>query len=895
MIRLLLKLVPASWRETIARDLSEEATRAGRRGLSREAWLAWQALRVAVRFGPRHWAWRSPGTWMSGLGSDLRAALRLTVRQPGGAAAIILTLALGIGLVTSVYAVFDHVLFRPIPGVRDDGRLLTVLFQPPGKPDHLGSGPYGALPHFRRAASLETVATRLETTLPVAADPSSDPVIRHVEFVTSDYFDVIGARPAHGRLLSGDEADGTRPVALVSDAFWWRELGGEPSAIGRAILVNGVPFTIVGVVDRFRGWDSTRVATVDIWMPYGVEATTRRAGQRADTVEEFIARRQRGVSLETAGAELRAIFAGLANSIDRVTRQFEPVVYHGLYTFGQDRTRQHIMRTFPFLMGGAALLLLVACANTANLLLARTRHRTRELALQSALGAGRTRLVRQLLVEATILAGAASFVGLLVAFAVLHSLRGLQIFVTVPELTELGIDGRVALFATAIAAATVLVFGLLPALRASRADLRALLPVTAVATPRSQRVRLALVAAQLALSLTLVCAAGVLLRSLVHLRTQDVGMRTRDVVSFIVNPRPLGSSTTRRDQVARDLIDRLTAAPGIETVAFASPPAFWRVGRTARRIRLDAAREQPDVEAETMTVSGAYFDVLGIPLIAGRTFRTSEFQQPVARTGGAAIVNTVLARQLFGDAPAIGQRIVRGSWLAPTAAVMSLDATRGEFVAERELEIVGVVGDTRTAQTVRLVPSPILYESSGQWRTDAAFYVRPSASVADTLVTAHRVVRELEPGLPVIDPGTVQDEIERLLPEERLFARVLAIVAALALCLGLAGTYAVMTYSVTERTREFAIRTALGAQRRDIARGVLGSALVVCGVGLAAGFGLFAAVSRVFASRVHGVSAFDPISLLAAAALLTMATVAAAWLPAHRATAVDPTTALRDA
>jgi predicted permease len=893
----LLRLIPAPWRESVARDLHEEAARTGRRGLSRDIWLSWHTLRVAARFANRRWistaAAHPRRKFMGSLGSDLHIALRMLRRQPASAAAIVATLAIGIGIVTSVYAVFNHVLFRPVPGVRDDGRLVTMLFQPPGKPDHLGAGSPLALPMLRQASTLESVATKWETRLPVASAPNADPDIRYVQFVSSRFFDLLGIRARHGRLFSDEEAESTSAIALLSDSFWTRELGADESALGRSLIVNGQPFTIVGIVERFRGWDASRVGRVDVWLPMGLHQMATKATSVDRTLEDVIARRRPGVTLDAVGVEVQGIYAAASGSLDTFTRQFVPVAYPGLYSFGQDRFRAHIMRTFPFLMGGALLLLLVACANTANLLLARMRRRTRELALQAALGASRIRLVRGLLVEALVLAAVASAAGLAIAVAIMRMLRGLRIFESVPEVVDLALDPRVAVFAIGVAAATVLLFGLLPAVRASRADVRTLLPSTSLATPRSRRIGMALVASQLAISLTLLGAAGVLARSLANLRSQDVGMRTHDVVSFSVNPRLIGFNAARRDQLVRDLMTRLESTPGIDAVAWASPPAFWSSGRTSRGIRLDAATPHPELEAETMTVSGSFFGVLGIPLIEGRTFRPDEFQQPPRKSGGAAIVSASLARALFGAQPASGRRIVRGTWRALTSAVMSIGAARGEFLPERELEIVGVAGDTRTGWMLRRGPAQMLYEPGGQQLVYGSFYLRSAGPVAETAALARRLVREVEPGLPVTDLGTVQDEIERLIPEDRLFARVMTIVALLAMLLGIAGTYAVMTYTVAERTREFGIRTALGAQPAAIARGVLGRALIMCAIGVVAGLGLLAAASGALASRLYGVPALDPLSLIGAAALLTSATVIAAWLPARRATSVDAVTVLR--
>ena len=470
---LLFRLIPERWRHSIQCDLEEEASRAGRSGVARDLWLAWQVVRVAGRFGQRRLTipvtpQRRP-TLRGSLWSDMRDAVRMLVRQPGSAAAIVITLGIGIGIVTSVYAVFNHVLFRPVPGVRDDGQLMTMLFHPAGKLDHLGAGSPLALPLLRQASTLESVASKWETRLPVAATPNADPDIRHVQFVTSRFFDVLGVRARHGRLFSDEEAEGSGSIALLSDSFWIRELGADKGALGRSLVVNGQPFTIVGIVEHFRGWDATRVGQVDVWLPIGVQQMATKTTSTDWNLDDVIARRRAGASLEAEGAEVQGIYAAASSSFNTFTRQFVPVAYPGLYAFGQDRSRDGIIRTFPFLMGGAVLLLLVACANTANLLLARMRRRTRALALQAALGASRIRLVRGLLAEALVLAAVASAAGLAIAVVITRLLRGLRIFVSVPEVVDLALDARVTVFAFGVAAATVLVYGLLPSVRASRA------------------------------------------------------------------------------------------------------------------------------------------------------------------------------------------------------------------------------------------------------------------------------------------------------------------------------------------------------------------------------------------------------------------------------------------
>jgi predicted permease len=900
LTRVALRMVPEHWRESVARDLAEEAARGGRRGLARNVWFAWQALCVAARLrlgGRARVVQPRPeggGRVTNGLRSDLHVALRLLARQPASAATIVLTLALGIGATTSVYAVFNHVLFRPVPGVLDEGRLVTVLFQPPDEPNSLGAGSRAVVPFFRQAATLSDLATFSERQLPIAPAPGADPEIRRVQFVTSRYFETLGVRALRGRLLTDVEAHGSTQVAVVSQSYWASRLASDVSVIGGKLIVNGHPFTVVGIMDRYRGWSWTRIGTVDVWLPMGVEHLATGTDGPEHSIEAIIARRRPDASVEAVTVELGAIQTGMAGSLDDFSRRFVPVAYAGLYEFGQDRFRQGIMQAFPFLMGGASLLLLLSCANTANLLLARARRRARDLALQAALGASRARLMRGLLGESAVLAIAAGAGGLGLAALAARGLRGLQVFRSVPEVDDLAIDVRVAAFAAAVAACTVVAFGLLPALRTSKVDLRALLPSTALSVPRSRRLRSALVASQLAISLTLLAAAGGLARSLVNLRSIDVGMRTDDVVSITVNPRVAGYNVARRDRFVHDALARLQATAGLDGVAYASPPALWSDGWYPRRVRIDAALAQPDVEVDTAMVSGTYFEVLGIPLLSGRTFTAGEFQKPPGKAGGVAIVSESLARQLFGQGSAIGRSVARGSWRLEGPAVMSFQRKRGEFVLERELEVVGVVADTRSGYDLRAGERAALYEPGGQRPVYGSFYVRSARPAAETVAAVRRVMREIAPGVPLTNVGTVRDAIERLIPEERLFARVMAIVAVLALLLGVAGTYAVMSYTVSERTRELGIRAALGAAPLALARGVLARALAMCAAGLVAGLALSAVGARVLSAKLYGVSALDPFTLAPAMLVLAAATAAAAWLPARRATRIDPALVLKD-
>jgi putative ABC transport system permease protein len=376
---------------------------------------------------------------------------------------------------------------------------------------------------------------------------------------------------------------------------------------------------------------------------------------------------------------------------------------------------------------------------------------------------------------------------------------------------------------------------------------------------------------------TLLAGAGVLVRTMQNLRDLDLGMHPDNVVSFEIMPFRLGYDSDRRTALVQEILDRLQRAPGVESAASAAPSPFSR-GRYPASLKVEPVDEAAEHDVSSVMVSADYFETLRIRLRAGRSFTEAEARRPPSRQG-VGIVNESLARQLFGETPAVGRHI----YLSRAVQGWSLDRT---------IEIVGVAGDTRFGTNLRATGLPALYEP-GQTGLGTSYFVRARVPPAEAIAAVRAAVREVEPALPLADVGPLRATIERLIPEERVLALLVGGIAAIALLLGVVGVHAVISHTVAERTREFGIRIALGAPGGSVSRGVLGGVAVLAVIGLACGLALFAAASRLLESRIYGVSAMDPPTLAGVTVLLAAAALAGAWLPARRATMVDPVVALR--
>lgn len=885
--RLALKAVPPDWRDAVERDLAEEEP-AGAGPL----WTARQALRVGLRLrlarsagivtpgATRHRAWRAP---MRDLHRDIRFAVRGAFRQPGHALAVIATLAIGIGANTAIFSVFNWIMFRPVPGVARPGELFTIRYQTPTSSARFFV-PYLDYAALRDGvAAFDGLAGSAALTVHLAERPGDDGVRVDAEIVTTNYFTVLGASPSIGRgFLPAEEKtlDGTAP-AVISHSLWRRQFNGDRSVLERTIRIDGHAFVVVGVAPPgFRG--RSLVNTADLWVPVGAHmALLPHHGPRTLTTRgntffgDSIGRLRPGVTLDQAQAEALAFAEAspeFATRVNRPKSSIRPVLYAGL---GHDTyARQQLTTTFNLLMGAVGLLLLLACANAANLLLARATARRREIAVRQAIGASRLRIVRQQLAEGLVLALAAGAAGLALAILLTSLFDGMRILSFLPAIEGVQVDGRVAAFALTASLVTAVLFATAPAVAGSRVDLLASLKDGLTSSRRGRRLlRGGLVTLQITVSLVLLAGAGLFVRTLVNIRALDLGMDVSGVAGFLVDPGRLGHEPERAERTLHEVATRLAAAPGIEGAAVTWSTPFGNARDELALARPDA----PSVwhEAAASGVSPGYFATMGIPMLAGRDFTAAEFGRRNT-TSGVVILSRALAERLFPGGGAVGARL------------------RLQHPPQMEVEVVGVVGDVR-GRPVTKDPEPFAYEPGGQrWPLTWGHVVaRSSLPPAQVAATARDVMRAVDPAFtpPLVE--SFETMIDRTLAEQRLLARLSRLFAAVAALLAGIGIYAMMAGAVAERRREFGIRLALGAAGPAILRLVLRSAVTLGLAGVVAGLAGAVAVRRAVESRLFGVSAFDPPTLAAAGLAIICLCVVASLVPAVRAARTDPVRSLR--
>jgi putative ABC transport system permease protein len=840
------------------------------------------AVRVAARFrlgrgtSPRLIA-ATVLRGFSGLGADLRLATRTLVRQGWSTFAIAGTLALGIGATTAIYAVFNYALFRPVPGVASNDRLITVTFEPAGRTAS-AYGSASALPAMRTAAS----AAGLERfgyaccrdQLAVAVPAGSEPTLQGSNFVSSQFFDALGVHARIGRLLTDEEADaGSHNVAVISERLWQSRLGGTNNALGRTISVNGHPFVVIGVVDRFRGWGhSTRVGETDLWLPMGSQKLVTGQGSSMSLV---IGRVRAHSSLGVIEQHLQATYSAIVHTLRPGFGAFLPFVNPGL--FPSTRPNAPALRLYWLLMGAVTLLLVLACANAANLLLARAAHRARDTAVRLALGAGRWRITRQFLIESLGLSLLAGGLGLATAVALTTTLRGTRLLSYFPDIADVEIDARVLSFCLLVTIGTVVAFGLLPAVLASRTDIRGVLGRSGRSVAAPHRLRRALMIAQMAVSLTLVIGAGVLNRSLQNLLTADLGMDVDHVIALSLKPDDLGYTSGRSAQVIADVMDGLRRA-GFHDVAVTFPGPLD--GNSSAINIKTAAMAQPQQRIFGISsVSSGFFETLRIPLLSGRVLADREYREPDWVNPMPVVLNTTMAHDLFGNDPAVGH-------------TFELDRYIGMASLPSTALVVGVVGDTRTG-SVRGEPRPALYHARRPEYRWGTILVRAGEPAGIAMERIRGVVRDVDTALPITMLGPLGDQVAEDLSEDRVLARLSALVALLAALLAATGVVSVISQLVVERTRDFGIRTALGASAGDILGYMLKGVVMQSALGIGLGLGLYWGVSRWLAGRLFGLGALDPVTIAAAAMAVLAIAVIAAIVPARRATRIDPAVALR--
>jgi putative ABC transport system permease protein len=865
LVRLSARIVPGSCRDEWRREWLAELEEGAARGRS--------TLRFALGAPVHALALRAEG-WRPGpIAADLRFGVRMLRRRPGFAAAAIVTLALGIGATTTLFSVVYGVLLAPLP-YRAPDRLVQLWETNPlfnwNDTNRATVAPGNLLSWRERNHVFQDIAWYLgsasrEAGLTSVTLGGARPQRLQAVLVSANFFDVLGVGARLGRTFAaGEDLPGHEHEVVLADGLWRAQFGADPSVLGRTVTLNGVGFTVIGVMAPSFEFD--RAAT-DLWVPLAMDRAQARDVRRPHYFRA-IARLRPGVTIGQARADLVAIATDLAREYPDTNRQMS-VNLGPLDDWFVGQTR----RPLWLFMAAVGFVLLMACANVTNLLLSRTSERVREMSLRTALGAGRGRLVRQLLVECLVIASVGTVVGVALAFGALRAFVRLSP-PGLPRLDNVSLHPAVLVFAVALTGLTTLLVGLWPAFQAARRDPRAGLGDDGRVTPgRGRRFRQLAVGAEVALAVVLLVGAMLTLRSFRALVTTDPGIPVDRLASAKVALPAVGyGEAGRADAFFETASARLRALPGIEAA-----------GATARLPLAGSdwtgdlfIERQPDVhyrELRHKSVTVGYLEAVGLPLVAGRTIRATD----QAGAPPVVVANEALARRFFPAGDAVGQRI---AFDQPGAKV-------------RWRTIVGVVGN-EPQDGLGEPAVPEVYDASPQEETRTmAFVVRSPLPPVEVASDIRQVVRGLDPSLAVYDAAPFTTVVDHAVARPRFAASVIALFAGVALVLAAVGVYGVAAYAVSARTREIGVRVAFGATSGDVLRLVVGQQLRVVVLGLIAGAGLALAGSRAVASLLFGTRPTDPASYALAIGLLFLAGLAASVVPVRRALRVDPVTALR--
>ncbi len=810
---------------------------------------------------------------------DLRFALRSLLRRPVFAAGAILSLALGIGANTAIFTCVNAVLLRPLP-VAEPERLMTVYTassESPGEPLPLS---YLNFRDYRDGSEVFSSMV-LFRALPILWRGQERPEMIMGEIVSGNYFDMLEVRAAVGRtfLPEEDQNPGGPPVVVLSHAAWQRRFGGDPGVVGQVIHLNQHPFTVVGVApEGFRGL--MVLGSPELWVPAAIHQKIlfgRVAGwfdKRDALFLNAAGRLAPGVTPEQAEAALQNLARrleqeypvenkGMGISLEPLSEASLPPVL-----------RERFLKAGQVLLGLVGVLLLITCANVANLLLARALERRKEIAVRLSMGATRGRLVQQLIAEGLALSFAGGLAGLLVARLgrdLLWSLRPLMI----PDTLDVSLDARVLAFTFLLCLLTGVIFGLVPLAQAFRFELLPALNGSGTALPQTSRrlgLRHLLVMAQVALSFVSLVGAGLFLASLHDARQTDLGFNPENLALAITDLGMQGYSEPAGRELQRQLVERIEALPGVESAVLAERSLFDMRGLPRRNVILDGQETADETGSMTgfNTVGLGYFETLGIPLLQGRGFTTADHQDAPRIT----VVSESMARQLWPGRSPLGQRFLMGSERTP-------------------LEVVGVVGDCRT-ENLRQADAPVFYLPLLQTYTPSTtLHVRAAGDPATVVPSVRQAVKSLDANLTLLQEWTMESSLEQALWAPRMTAGLLTAFGLLALLLAATGVYSTMAFTVRSRFRELSIRTALGARRSNLAALLLreGAILVIGGIGLGA-----VAAATVFprvSNLLFGSEDNQSAVFIAACLVLASVSLAANLLPARRAMNVEASQVLR--
>ena len=838
----------------------------------------------------------SGGPSKQGMSSsgDLRLAVRGLRRSPLFATVAILSLALGIGANTAIFTLIDQILLRKLP-VRAPDELVMLYQQGAHNGSNMGirMHSYPIYQDYQQKAEplAEVLCRRL-----IAASLSIDNQTERVqaEMVSGNFFTALGVKPAAGRVFNSKEDDQVfmgHPVVVLSYDYWVTRFARDPSAIGKKILVNNYPMTIVGVsAEGFAGIDPAQspqirvpVQMKDAMAP---EWEWVHLDDRRTRWVQVFARLKPGYTVKSAGPALQTLFTQIRqyemtlpgakdwSAFQRDRFMKGQMLVTGA-AIGYSSLRNDFSTALIVLMCMVGLVLLIACANVANLLIARAFMRQKEIAVRLSLGASRRQLVRQMLVESLVLSCAGGVVGIGLAMALT---RGLLAFVPTdgrPLSIDSRPDLRILAFTLCLTFVTGIVFGLMPALRASRSDPWTTLKDTMgsiAGTGGSLFLRKGLVTAQVALSFLLLFGAGLFVRSLQNLKTTNTGVALDNLVTFQLSPTLSGYDIPRTMHFYQEMLDRLRAAPGVKAAAYASVPILagneWDSGMSVEGHK---AADGENMQAFMNALSPGYFTAMQIPMLEGRDFTPLDAK----RDATVAIVNRRFAQHFFEGRSAIGKHV---GWGTGPKSKLSI-------------EIVGVVDDALYEGPREGVRRQVFIPNYGN--SSVAFYVRTSTASSAAYGIIRNEVRRLDAAMPIFEMKTVEHQLDETLLTDHLIALLSAGFGLLATVLASVGLYGVMAFVVARRRKELGIRLALGAQRGVILWSVMREVLILLSIGLAVGVPSALALGRYVASQLYGIQPHDPSIAIATVGLLSLVSAAAGLIPAHRASRVDPILALR--
>jgi predicted permease len=809
---------------------------------------------------------------MGSLLNDLRYAIRVLAKNPGITLIVVLSMGLSIGANTTVFTWMESFVLNPTPMVRDSGNLVAVnSANKDGVADEAEPFSYFTYLDWRDQSKsfdglLAHNVTRLNLRQP--DEPQGEPLWG--ELVSGNYFDVLGVPAIVGRTFTVDEERNAAHVAVLNHRLWQRKFGGDPGVIGRHLLLNGADVTIVGVAPQ--GFDGVlAVYGFDVWMPLTLQPalTTgkNRVNDRTDRWLQGTGRLKHGVTVAQANEELKVLSRQVSEARGDV-----PVTSAVVKLMRERFSGVGFYPMFSILLAVTGLVLLIACANVANLLLARASSRRKEIAVRFALGASRGHVIRQLMIESLLLSIIGGFVGLLFAVWAKDSFAHFIPPTPQPELLNTDLNGRIIFFAFSVTMLTALIFGLTPALRASKTNLMTVVKEEGRGVTGSRsRVRSALIVAQVAMSVVALVCAGLFLRSFQQARRIDVGFSDPDHLLLVTTDFNVAGFRRENGLVAIDqLLERVRAVAGVTSASLSTMVPLGFSGHSYSETKIEGYVPPPDeqISIERVIVSDDYFETMGIPILEGRSVSARDRGD----TQRVAVVNETFASRYYPGQDAIGRRVDQG---------------QGWSV------IIGVAKNAKY-RDLDEAPAPVIYSSLQQWYAPAVtLHIRSLNQPKSLAEPVRGEFAAINANLPFLDPRTMAEHMRASMFRQFFGASMLSLIAALALLIAAVGLYGVLSYVVTQRTGEIAIRIALGASPKDVLSLVLKEGLGMTIVGLVIGSTLSVAAGKLLQSQLLGIGAFDPLSFASMVVLLLGVALGACFVPARRATKVDPMVALR--